>query len=366
VAYVVVNHLINLGTYYDLFAGIGLILTVVFNPMGIAGKTREDLEKVRARLVARRGGGAPGATVAADEADRGGSIGLAVAGASHHATASDIGPVIMEAANVSVTYGGVRALRDLTIEVRRGEIVGLIGPNGSGKTSFIDGITGFTAAEGRVLLEGAPLEDLPAHRRARAGLVRTWQSIELFQDLPTGDNVLATAPSTWRSIFKDVFVPGQSGRGGRAVAEEFPYLADVMNRRPAELSLGHQKMLGLARALSMKPKCLLLDEPAAGLDTSESMAFGQYLRDIANRGTACLLIDHDMGFVMSICDRLYVLNFGQLIAHGTPDDVSNDPLVREAYLGKGHALLSAELEEPAISGAGRSMEPSPAPGEYSR
>jgi ABC-type branched-subunit amino acid transport system ATPase component/ABC-type branched-subunit amino acid transport system permease subunit len=331
IVFVVFDRNLHLGSYYALFSGVSLILTVVLNPVGIAGKTRADVDKQLAARATRRKAKRPAPLSLGQEfgAEFGDEPSLA------DATARDIGDVVLRTAGVSVKYGGLVAVNDVTIEVRAGEIVGLIGPNGAGKTSFVDAITGFTPCVGEVYLAGERMSGVPAHQRARRGLVRTWQSVELFEDLSAASNVRVSddiGRDGWKFI-RDMFRPNPPPTQAVHDAIALMSLGDVADRRPSELPLGRQKALGVARSLALKPKVLLLDEPAAGLDTSESIAFGDHLKQIAATGVACLLIDHDMHLVLGVCDRIYVIEFGTQIAGGRPDEVRRDPAVVAAYLG---------------------------------
>jgi branched-chain amino acid transport system ATP-binding protein len=243
------------------------------------------------------------------------------------------GEALLQAEDVSVRYGGVIANDGVSIAVGRGEIVGLIGPNGAGKTTFVDAVTGYTPASGRVLLNGQPVEHLSPHRRRRAGMARTWQAGELFLDLTVAQNLsVAVERTSWRALARDVF-----GRGTEpaevARTLDLLGLGSAAGRRPQELSLGQQKMVGVARALMGDSHVVLLDEPAAGLDTHESSEFGDELRRIAASGVGLLLIDHDMTLVLDACHRVYVMDFGRVIASGEPEEVRRDPAVVAAYLG---------------------------------
>jgi branched-chain amino acid transport system ATP-binding protein len=221
----------------------------------------------------------------------------------------------LTARGVSVSFGGVKALVDVDLDVPDGKLVGLIGPNGAGKTTFIDAITGFVRSRGTVELGGRDLSRLAAHERARTGLARTWQASELFDDLTVGEHVSVV---------------------GRRETEEtlaIVGLEEVVDKLPAQLSQGERKLVGVARALAAAPSVVCLDEPAAGLDATESERLGHQLRQIVDGGTAMLLVDHDMGLVLSVCDWITVLEFGEVIATGTPDEVRRDRRVVEAYLG---------------------------------
>jgi ABC-type branched-subunit amino acid transport system ATPase component len=234
---------------------------------------------------------------------------------------------------LTVRYGGVLANDAVSLHVGDGEVVGLIGPNGAGKTTFVDAVTGFTPAGGTVSLAGRRIDRLPPHRRRIAGLARTWQAGELFTDLTVRQNVaVATGRGPLHNLWSDLAGRRTTGDGVDAVLEMMG-LHFVADRRPGELSLGRQKIVGVARALLGATRVVLLDEPAAGLDTDESAEFGAHVRAIAASGLAVLLIDHDINLVADVCDRVYVMDYGAVIASGTPQDVLADPAVHTAYLG---------------------------------
>lgn len=224
---------------------------------------------------------------------------------------------------LTVRYGAVTALNSVSITVGRGEVVGLIGPNGAGKTTFIDAVTGFAASTGDVSLDGRSLVRLPAHKRVRAGLARTFQSVELFEDLTIEENLAV----------------GQGGRSRRQLRqrvyetlEQFE-LGAVSDRRPSELSQGRQRLAGIARTLMLNPSVVLLDEPAAGLDSVETTDLIGPISALAAQGAGVLLIDHDVDFVAATCTRAYALDFGTLIAEGPCSDVLQSAVVAAAYLG---------------------------------
>ena len=258
---------------------------------------------------------------------------------------------VLQAVGLSVRFGGVRAVENVDVTVEEGQLVGLIGPNGAGKTTFVDAITGFVRSTGRIELDGRDLTGMAPHARARRGLARTWQSTELFDDLTVRENltVAAERPS-FLALAAELVGRRAADSAAADDALEVLGLGSIAEAVPDELTQGQRKLVGVARAIAMRPRLLCLDEPAAGLDTNESESLGQRLRGIADAGTTTLLFDHDMGVVMSICDRIVVLEFGEVIAAGPPDDVRRDPRVVAAYLGKSDA--GAEAAKPASGDPG--------------
>ena len=253
---------------------------------------------------------------------------------------------VLRATGISVSFGGVHAVVGVDLEVGAGQLVGLIGPNGAGKTTFIDAISGFVRASGRVELDGDDLTALPPHARAQRGLARTWQSIELFDDLTVGENlhVAAHRPTVWQTLRETVSTPRSDSTEIDPVLELLG-LEAIVDELPSDLSQGRRKLVGIARALVAKPRLVCLDEPAAGLDTHESEELGRRLRGLADAGQSMLLVDHDMGLVLGICDEVVVVEFGKVIARGAADTVRRDQRVVAAYLGSAATRLAPDLSE---------------------
>jgi branched-chain amino acid transport system ATP-binding protein len=235
----------------------------------------------------------------------------------------------LEARSLDVRFGEHRAVRDVSLTVDAGEIVGLIGPNGAGKTTTFNAVSGIQRCTGQVLIEGDDVSKAPPQERARRGMSRTFQRLEVFGTMTAYDNIRTAAEIAARAHRRPV--RGATGVADRVVA--LLGLEAVARRRADSLPTGQARLVELGRALATEPKVLLLDEPASGLDDVESARLARVLEGLREAGLAILLVEHDIDLVMQLCDRIYVLNLGELIAHGTPVSIRADEGVREAYLG---------------------------------
>lgn len=251
--------------------------------------------------------------------------------------ASSRPPTVLEAREVTVVFGSVRAVDKVSFTLRSGEVLGVIGPNGAGKTTLIDAITGFvTAREGSLVLDGEEITKSSVKERARLGLARSFQSLELFEDLNVQENVLASCDdNSFIRWVIDAVAPARPLLTPAATAAiEQLGLLDDLDRSPGELSYGKRRLLAIARAIAAGPKVLMLDEPAAGLDEAERAEIVTVIRRLATEwGMAVLLIEHDVALVSAVSDQMIALDFGQIVAEGTPDEVRQSPAVIASYLG---------------------------------
>jgi ABC-type branched-subunit amino acid transport system ATPase component len=264
--------------------------------------------------------------------------------------------VLLRLDDVQRHFGGVRAVDGVSLEVEKGSIHGLIGPNGAGKTTLVNVITGYVRFQsGRAWLENDDLTGLPAHRIAALGIARTFQNIRLFKDLTVAQNVLIGMHTRLHDdtlaqlATLPLFRASERTRMTQAneLLESVGLSPSVASRQAGTLPYGDQRRLEIARALALKPRLLILDEPAAGMNPSEKQAMRELIERLNADGLTVLLIDHDMRLVMGVCQRVAVLNFGKKIADATPDEVSTDAAVIKAYLGSG-----GEREVTTALGAG--------------
>jgi branched-chain amino acid transport system ATP-binding protein len=249
---------------------------------------------------------------------------------------------LLQAEEINVTFGGHRALVDVSVDADAGRITGLIGPNGAGKTTCFNVLSGLQPPNaGRVIFDSSDISGVPAYKRGRLGMARTFQRIEVFGSLTVYENVLVAAEIRRR------WSRGPGGRGVSTRQEthgdihrecneiiDLVGLRKVVDQRVDSIPTGLSRLTELARALATKPRLILLDEPSSGLDDDESEAFGELLLELAKKQIAILLVEHDIDLVMQVCDRIHVLDFGSIIANGTPSEIRRDKRVQKAYLGE--------------------------------
>jgi len=249
---------------------------------------------------------------------------------------------MLELESVSRHFGGVRAVDGLDLVVPEGKVFGLIGPNGSGKSTTVNLVTGlFALTSGQIRFRGQDIAPLPTHRRLQAGIARTFQNIRLFGQLTVWQNLWVAQNSPEDRAKRGFFsrwLGGQAGVRDEIVSLlEFSGLVHKRDELASNLAFGEQRRLELARAMATRPKLLLLDEPAAGMNSEEIGQLRERILKLRERGMTILLVEHVMELVMGVTDRIAVLNFGQKIAEGTPAEIQNDAAVRTAYLGGGTA-----------------------------
>ncbi|MGH9133344.1 MAG: ABC transporter permease subunit [Ilumatobacteraceae bacterium] len=329
----------GVGRWIQLISGIAILLTVLAYKDGVAA----EWVKIFRFIKKLRKWGRPYTIEVSDIADP-------AAGTDAEAR---VPPRTLTIEGLTVRYGAVVAVDDVSYRLEPGSVTGLIGPNGAGKTSLIDAVSGFTSADGRVHLDDVDLSKLPAVKRARAGVARSFQSLELFEDATVFENLsVAADPQDRRSYLLDLVWPRNPPFPPEVVRAIMEFRLDQdLHRDVKDLSYGKRRLLAIARAVAMHPSVLLLDEPAAGLSSTESAELARVVRRLAEVwGMAILVVEHDMNFVMGVCDQVVVLDFGELIASGSPEDVRTNPSVIAAYLGD-----ESDAEPP-----GHARAPSPA------
>jgi branched-chain amino acid transport system ATP-binding protein len=253
---------------------------------------------------------------------------------------------LLQAHGVSMSFGGVQALSGVCFTLHKGETLGLIGPNGAGKTTLFNCITGVAPGyRGAIHFDGRDIRSLKPHQRARLKIARTFQNLELFDELSALDNlVLPLDASSTRGVLGDllrlptsVFDEREAQEKARAILH-FVDLGNYADVPAGDLPVGLQRRLEIGRALCVEPRLLLLDEPGAGLDARETSDLARLLAAVRDRfRVTMLIVDHDMALIMRICNRIYVLDYGEIIAHGTPEQIREDPEVIRAYLGQAAA-----------------------------
>jgi len=317
--------------WLPLIAGVGLMLAVRFNQDGITSNNARNLRKLSARLERFR----PWERRRPE-----------VSVATEAAAPTRVRPKRLQIEDLTVRYGGVVAVDSISIDVSPGEVVGLIGPNGAGKTSLMDAVSGFTPCQGRVLLDGKRIDDWPVHRRAGAGLVRSFQGLELFSEMTVLENLQVAQDRLggWSTAI-ELLRPSRTVLPAvtTAAVQDFG-LGPVLHTSPDEISYGQRRLVAVARAVAAQPSVLLLDEPVSGLSERESGEFAHLVRRLADAwGMAVLVIEHDMGFVMSICDRITVIDFGRFVCAGSAEEVRTNPAAIAAYLGDESEASDAAL-----------------------
>ncbi len=341
-----VPELLRMASFYRMLAyGFILLLVVMFMPRGIVyylrglGRVRRPALVPHAATASSTAPAEPGGTAAAHSAGAAATDGVSTrpSGAA------------LDVEAVTVRFGGLAALQDFSMRLEAGEILALIGPNGAGKTTAFNVVTGFQSpSSGRVTHRGVEVTRLPPHRICRLGIVRMFQKTSVFPESSVRDNVITACHRLGRASFSSIVLGTPATRHEEARLREradallvFTGLADRADEQARNLSYGEQRLLGLAIALAPDPTVLMLDEPAAGLNPTETQRVMALIGQIRARGISVLLVEHDMKMVMGISDRIVVLNHGQKIVEGAPAEIQRHPEVIRAYLGSGELLARA-------------------------
>ncbi|MFC5745330.1 ABC transporter permease subunit [Actinomadura rugatobispora] len=331
---VISEHVVAIESYIPLVGGVALLLILITHPDGQASVIAHGGKRI-AKLWAR-GPKAGASDAAAADRERDERLGHV----------DPVEPETLSVRGLGVRYGGVVALDGVDLQIEPGSVIGLMGPNGAGKTTFIDAVTGFVRpVTGTIHIGGAEVTRRAAWRRSRLGMSRSFQSLELIDDITVRENLLAAAEEqNGRHYLTDMIWPRKPPFSAAAAAavREFG-LAEVLDRMPSEIPYGTRRLVAIARAVASSPSILLLDEPGAGLDETESAELGRLVRGLADRwGMSVLLVEHDVRMLMETCDRILVLDFGEPIFEGTPSEVAEEPAVLAAYLGRSEADVAAD------------------------
>lgn len=316
--------------WLSIIGGVMVTALVVLNPNGLTDDQIHLINKMKARFGSKKACPASEAVETLSPAP------------------IKVIPETLAVEGLTVRFGGVTALQGAALTIRPGEVLGLIGPNGAGKTTFIDAVTGFVPlAGGSIKKDADDVSAWPVHRRSRAGISRSFQSLELFESSTVRENLrVAADPQNWASFLTDLVNPRQRALPSAAIAAiNLLGLQTDLDTVVSDLSYGRRRLVAIARSVASAPSILLLDEPAAGLSMEETTALGEVVRVLAKDwGIAILVVEHDMSFVMNVCDQVTVLDFGRQIGSGTPEEIRVNPAVIAAYLG---AAPDSPIDEPA-------------------